>query len=570
MEAIKIEVTGNIAKVIEKPLRITSGTVGLPVEFVFDSHWDNMTKVAVFNTGIVIKNMKIVDNATVVPIEALAVPGLNLSIGVYGVSEDGAVATPTVWASVGQIRHGAVPGSSFGSDIGTAKKYYDLGEQAAEKADASAKKAEEAAGRAESAGGGAGNAVLYTPQSPTPAKQVQAKENIGASTFYHTTREKVGAEHDDINTKYIYGLYDALAAEYNTYALDKDGNPILDKNGKKIPIVRVQKNPLLEVKDEKDNVIANESIYEYVISTGDYSDANGVYQIRDGYDDIKKPKYLVMSGIDGHERKTVFSTYRFVRDVLRGHNVPQSFKEGAILHVLPVGCPEGFNNYTNLKKNGVYIEDNFDCEWVLSDKSGAIPASEDETKAITKWLNDNADADLFISYHNSGATNEIVAILGDSGNKASDMAKKIALKGVSRVIPFWRYVIGYPDMVEAKGLTDTDGDGSKVELRDVIYSYSANTRNGGTSILYAQEKLGIPSFGIETPSYYGSYNDWIANDTTYQPEPIAAGAEALGNILLEFYAQSVVSTPDVGTPIYNGEALLNIDIKTHAKFIWEE
>lgn len=142
MEAIKIEVNGNIAQVIEKPLRITSGTVGLPVEFVFDSHWDNMTKVAVFNTGLVKKNMKIVDNSAVVPIEALAVPELNLYIGVYGVSEDGAVATPTVWASVGQIRHGAVPASSFGSDIGTAKKYYDLGEQAAEKADASAKKAE--------------------------------------------------------------------------------------------------------------------------------------------------------------------------------------------------------------------------------------------------------------------------------------------------------------------------------------------------------------------------------------------------------------------------------------------
>lgn len=151
MEAIKIEVTGNIAKVIEKPLRITSGTVGLPVEFVFDSHWDNMTKVAVFNTGVVKKNMKIVDNAAVVPIEALAVPELNLSIGVYGVSEDGSVATPTVWASVGQIRHGAVPGSSFGSDIGTAKKYYDLGEQAAEKADASAKKAESDASVAENA-----------------------------------------------------------------------------------------------------------------------------------------------------------------------------------------------------------------------------------------------------------------------------------------------------------------------------------------------------------------------------------------------------------------------------------
>ena len=51
MDGIKIEVTGNIARVIERPSRITAGTIGLPVEFALDSRWDGFTKTAVFAAG---------------------------------------------------------------------------------------------------------------------------------------------------------------------------------------------------------------------------------------------------------------------------------------------------------------------------------------------------------------------------------------------------------------------------------------------------------------------------------------------------------------------------------------
>ena len=51
MNGIHIAVTGNMAKVTEKPGKITSGTVGLPVEFSFDSQWDDLRKIAVFQAG---------------------------------------------------------------------------------------------------------------------------------------------------------------------------------------------------------------------------------------------------------------------------------------------------------------------------------------------------------------------------------------------------------------------------------------------------------------------------------------------------------------------------------------
>lgn len=106
MDGIKIEVTGNIARVIEKPPKITSGTVGLPVEFTFDSQWDNLRKITVFRAGDVIKS---VENPNTVPWEVLEKPGFMLSVGVYGSNTDGSVVIPTIWANVSAIHIGVDP-----------------------------------------------------------------------------------------------------------------------------------------------------------------------------------------------------------------------------------------------------------------------------------------------------------------------------------------------------------------------------------------------------------------------------------------------------------------------------
>ena len=107
MDGIKIEVTGNIARVIDRPARITAGTVGLPVEFSFDSQWDGLVKTAVFRVGDESQIAENLITKTAVPWEVLEKPGLCLEIGVYGVNPDGTEAIPTIWANVGVIRDGA-------------------------------------------------------------------------------------------------------------------------------------------------------------------------------------------------------------------------------------------------------------------------------------------------------------------------------------------------------------------------------------------------------------------------------------------------------------------------------
>lgn len=352
------------------------------------------------------------------------------------------------------------------------------------------------------------NAVTHTPQTLTEKQKAQARVNIGAAGYYSAESEALGVEHESINADYVYGLYNALMAEFPG---------------------KVQKNEI----HNNDGSFTN---YEYVISTGEYN-TKGVYSETFGFDSqIKKPKYLLLSGIHGQERKIVFSTYRFIRDALRGHNVPASFIEGVNLHVVPVGTPDGFDAFNRQNGNGVDINRNFAWNWKkFSDgTSGTAAESEKETQAIVNWLKANLDADLFIDMHNSGVTQEVAVVLGLPENDAVDSMKKIALRGLGRVTPYWRDVVGYTSVEGALA------DGTAA-VQDVIYAYSASISVNGVAACYATGVLGIPSIAIEALTYKGAYTEWLANKQAYPPETLAMGSEVIGNILIELYEQAIVS-----------------------------
>lgn len=107
MEGIKIEVSYNMAKVTRKPMTITSGTVGMPAEFEFDSAWDGLGKTAVFKAGNEKRIVAIGDGAVTIPWEVLEVPKMWLSVGVYGTNAEGTLVIPTIWENICVIRAGA-------------------------------------------------------------------------------------------------------------------------------------------------------------------------------------------------------------------------------------------------------------------------------------------------------------------------------------------------------------------------------------------------------------------------------------------------------------------------------
>ena len=316
-----------------------------------------------------------------------------------------------------------------------------------------------------------------------------------ARNGYYSTERRSFDNATKLTIKDIYDLYDNLTDTRNEFT-DNNGEPIKDSGG----------NP----------------IYEYVFSTGEYN-LKGKRGVRDT--NITKPVILVQSGIHGTERAAVLSTYKFFEDLAYRRNIPAYIPEGAIFKVVPLVVPVSFDSGAKSKTNaaGVNINRNFDYDFAVADEgtndySGKDPCDQPETQAITKWLNDNKDAVIHIDMHNSGNTglngttppNEVAMAVGLT-NEAATKAKKIAAKGIERVIPFWSDVMGY--------------DRSKN-----LFFYSSYVDAGGGCVYYAAGKLNIPSIAVEVSAIqnYG---------TQLSAETIAAGAEALGNILIEAFEQ---------------------------------
>lgn len=116
MQSIKISISGNIAKVTARPMRITAGTVGLPVEFEFSEEWADLEKTAVFEAGCISRIAENIDTETTVHPDVLSKANEMLSIGVYGTNKDGTIAIPTTWADVCVIDHGVDIDGSAGSE----------------------------------------------------------------------------------------------------------------------------------------------------------------------------------------------------------------------------------------------------------------------------------------------------------------------------------------------------------------------------------------------------------------------------------------------------------------------
>lgn len=88
---------------------LTSGMVGVKVDFSYSDVWNGLNKTAVFTAGKVTRDVLNADGTVEVPPEVLRKPGEKLYVGVYGTNEDGTLVIPTVRAYVGSIIQGSDP-----------------------------------------------------------------------------------------------------------------------------------------------------------------------------------------------------------------------------------------------------------------------------------------------------------------------------------------------------------------------------------------------------------------------------------------------------------------------------
>ena len=107
MTHINVKISKAVATV-EKDGIITTGMVGVPVSFMFDSWWDGLMVTAVFKgSGAPISVPLLGATETVVPWEVLKRPSTLLRIGAEGRLPDGTLVIPTTWATVGIVMSGA-------------------------------------------------------------------------------------------------------------------------------------------------------------------------------------------------------------------------------------------------------------------------------------------------------------------------------------------------------------------------------------------------------------------------------------------------------------------------------
>ena len=171
----KIKVATNLASTTRCEL-LTKGQIGAQVQFMFNDHWTNMKKTAVFKRCG--KTIDVVDSEwngdiVTVPSEMTEEAGLQVYVGVYGVSEDGKRITPTLYAPLGTVALGAEPDGDPSTDPTLpvwAQLQGDIDKIKDELEDVSAK------------------AVQVVPQNFSDDEKLQARENIGADGYpcgYH-------------------------------------------------------------------------------------------------------------------------------------------------------------------------------------------------------------------------------------------------------------------------------------------------------------------------------------------------------------------------------------------------
>lgn len=108
MIVAKIQVNGAIARTLYKKV-VPAGIIGAQVEFEYDDYvWHGLHKTVVFR-GPVTKDVVTDSNIVTMPPEVAEKPLSLLSVGVYGVDDNGNLAIPTIWADLGLVRESANP-----------------------------------------------------------------------------------------------------------------------------------------------------------------------------------------------------------------------------------------------------------------------------------------------------------------------------------------------------------------------------------------------------------------------------------------------------------------------------
>lgn len=94
---------------------LVAGTVGITIDAKFNDEWNDLSKHLVCRNGKVVKTKLDFQNGFTVAPETM-ISGGTLEIGFEGMSQDGKIVFPTVWATCGVVKDGANANDDYSAD----------------------------------------------------------------------------------------------------------------------------------------------------------------------------------------------------------------------------------------------------------------------------------------------------------------------------------------------------------------------------------------------------------------------------------------------------------------------
>lgn len=121
----------------------------------------------------------------------------------------------------------------------------------------------------------------------------------------------------------------------------------------------------------------------------------------------KRAKVMLLGGIHGSERKSIWDLYYMLKDIHDGRKsrAVSILSNYFDLYIVPLCCPYAIENVTRANHNGVNLARDFQTSTWAADPEGAdVPNSQYETRCISWWFN-QIKPEIFVDHHTSTGDN---------------------------------------------------------------------------------------------------------------------------------------------------------------------
>lgn len=125
---------------------------------------------------------------------------------------------------------------------------------------------------------------------------------------------------------------------------------------------------------------------------------------------VRRFKICIVTSIHGYEQGCAWTAAQFFRLMCESETDPilNFLRRNVVFEVIPVANPWGFSHNVRRNAAGVDLNRNFEKDFIYGMDpasmyyGGQSPCTEEETRLLMQFVEDNIDAEVVFDYHNIG------------------------------------------------------------------------------------------------------------------------------------------------------------------------